>query len=63
MIRGLLIVGFILGGEVLGQENACYTTNRFEYEHKVLEKLVFLETFIAGANERIAALERQLQDT
>lgn len=77
MIRGLIIVGFLLGGEVLGEEPACYAPNRFEYEHKVLEKLIYLEQSKADATvkllhleqskadatERIAALERQLQGT
>ncbi|KAH3825715.1 hypothetical protein DPMN_127596 [Dreissena polymorpha] len=63
MIRGLLVVGYLLGGEVFCAEPACinYTPNRFEYEKGVLEKLIYLENFKADATARIAALERQSQ--
>ncbi|KAH3825825.1 hypothetical protein DPMN_127708 [Dreissena polymorpha] len=63
MIRGLLVVGYLLGVEVLFEEPACinYTPNRFEYEKGVLDKLIYLENLKADATARIAALERQIQ--
>ncbi|KAH3773687.1 short-chain collagen C4-like [Dreissena polymorpha] len=62
MIQGLLIVCFFFGGEVLGEESACYAPNRFEYEHKVLEKLISLEQFKADVTEKMLYLEQSKDD-
>ncbi|KAH3733687.1 hypothetical protein DPMN_040120 [Dreissena polymorpha] len=62
MFQGLLIVGFLLGGEVLDEEPACYTTNRFEYEKNVLEKMLYLEQFKADATVKLIYLEQSKAD-
>ncbi|KAH3825816.1 hypothetical protein DPMN_127699 [Dreissena polymorpha] len=63
MIRELLVVGYLLCGEVFCTEPACinYTPNRFEYENSVIGKLIYLEMFKTDATARIVALERQSQ--
>jgi len=46
---------------VIAQEPSCYTTNRFEYEFQVLQKLDSLEKETATLREKHSALLVQVE--
>jgi len=59
-LRRYFGICMIIAVVAFAQEPSCYTTNRFEYEFKVLQKLDSLEKGGVALSEKYAALVVQL---
>ncbi|KAH3825845.1 short-chain collagen C4-like [Dreissena polymorpha] len=61
MILGLVGACMLLGAQALEPKCVNYNTNRFEYEHNVIEKLIYLEQFKSENAKKMQVLEQQVQ--